>query len=152
MTRLIRREARSPFGGWLLDEDFDRAFQGFFRPVRWPEEAEAQSLVPALDIVERKDEYVVRTEMPGVAKENIEVTLEDGILTIAGESRGESEEKEEGRVLRKERHYGKYVRSLRLGAHVDGRNIKASYRDGVLELVLPKAEEVKPKKIAVDVK
>jgi HSP20 family protein len=151
MTRLIQRVERNPLSRWLWDEDFDRAMNGFFRPLRWPEEAEAQALVPAIDVVERENDFVIKTEMPGVKKDDIQVTLEDGVLTIAGETKSETKEEKEGRVIRQERRFGRYVRSLHLNTQVDEKQIKASYKDGVLELTLPKAEAAKPKKITVDV-
>ncbi len=77
--------------------------------------------------------------------------MHDGVLTINAESRFEKEDREEGRVIRQERRYGKYVRSIRLGNDIDASHVKANYKDGVLELELPKVEEVKPKKIAIDV-
>jgi HSP20 family protein len=94
---------------------------------------------------------VVTAELPGVKKEDIDVSVENGVLTITAETRSETEEKEGDRVIRQERRYGRYLRSLRLGKTVDEKRVKASYRDGILELILPKAEEVKPKKITVDV-
>lgn len=151
MNRLVRREDRSPLSRWgVWDNDFDRVFQHFFQPVRWIEEA-AGDLVPAMDVKERDNEYIVKTEMPGVNKEDISITMENGVLTISGETRSEKEEKEGERVLRQERRYGKYVRSLRLGTQINEKGVKANYKDGVLELILPKAEEVKPKKITVGV-
>lgn len=152
MNRLIRRrEDRTPLNRWgLWDNDFDRVFQNFFQPVRWVEEA-AGDLVPAMDVKERDDGYVIKTEMPGIKKEDISITLENGVLTISGETKSEQEEKEGERVLRQECRYGKYVRSLRLGTQVDEKGVRANYQNGVLELFLPKAEEVKPKKITVDV-
>ncbi len=151
MNRLVRREDRTPLRRWgLWDNDFDRVFQNLLQPVRWVEEA-AGDLVPAMDVKERDDAYVVTTDMPGIKKEDISITLENGVLTISGETKSEQEEKEGDRVLRQERRYGKYVRSLRLGTQVDEKGVKANYQNGVLELTLPKAEEVKPKKITVDV-
>jgi HSP20 family protein len=152
MTNLARAEtARTPQRRWgLFDEDFDRVFEGFFRPLRWVEEATSEALAPAMDIIERENEFVVRADLPGVKKEDIDVTLENGVLTISAESRAEAEQKGE-HLIRRERHYGRYMRSLRLGTQVDAARIKAQYKDGVLELVLPKVEEVKPKKISVDV-
>ncbi len=82
-------------------------------------------------------------------KEDINVTLQDGVLTINAESKVESEEKKEGRVIRQERRFGRYVRSMRLGGAVDESKVQANYKDGVLELVLPKAEEIKPRQISV---
>ena len=152
MNRLMRREDRTPMNRWgLWDDDFNRVVQGFLSPLRWVEEATGQDLTPAMDVKERDDAYIIKTELPGVKKEDVSVTLENGVLTISGEIREEKEEKEGERVLRQERRYGRFVRSLRLGTQIDDKNVKASYKDGVLELTLPKAEEVKPKKITVDV-
>lgn len=150
MNRLIER-SHAPLarrGAW--GDDWDRLFENFFQPVRWVEEA-TSDLVPALDVIEREHEFVVRTDMPGVKKEDIDITVENGVLTLSGESKTESEEKNGDRLIRQERRYGKFVRSLRLGTQVDAKNIKANYKDGVLEVTLPKAEEVKPKKVSIDV-
>ena len=151
MNRLMQRNERTQPNSWSLwDHDIDRVFQGFFQPVRWLDEARTD-LTPAMDVKESHDEFIVKTELPGVSKEDIQVTLENGVLTIAGECRSEKEEKEGERILRQERRSGKYMRSLRLGTQINEKAIKANYKDGVLELILPKAEEVKPKKITVDV-
>ena len=131
--------------------DFDSLFEGFLRPARWMEEGASEGLIPALDVVERDNEFIVRAEMPGVKKDEIEVSLENGVLTLGAETKSETEEKDGDRVIRQERRYGKYVRSLRIGKDIDEKKIKAAYKDGVLELTLPKAETVKPKKISVDV-
>ena len=93
----------------------------------------------------------MRAELPGIKKEDLDVSINEGILTINAESRFEHEDKEKGRVIRQERRYGKYVRSMRLGGEVDEDNVAADYSDGVLTLTLPKADKVKPKKIAVNV-
>jgi HSP20 family protein len=150
MNALIRPSRRSSMvRRW--DDEFDNLFTGFLRPMRWMEEEASQGLIPRLDVTERENEYVVEAEMPGIKREDIDITLENGVLTISGESRSEKEEKEGERVIRQERQYGKYVRSLRLGTEVDEKNVKANYKNGILELVLPKAEQVKPKKINVNV-
>lgn len=152
MNRLATRESGSPVGrGGFAGDDLDRVFEGFFRPMRWLEEATTETLAPPIDITERENEFVVRTDLPGVRKEDISVTLENGVLTILAEYKKEDEQKEGDRVIRAERRYGRLVRSLRLGIPIDEKKIKASYKDGVLELILPKAEEAKPKKISVDV-
>ncbi|MFQ5935058.1 MAG: Hsp20/alpha crystallin family protein [Acidiferrobacterales bacterium] len=150
MTTLIPWRASRNKLGWL-DDDFDNFFEGFFRPPRVSDEAVRGSLIPAVDVSENDEQYVVRAELPGVSKDDINVTVEDGVLTISAETKKEHEERKEGRVIRQERHYGKYVRSLRLGAQVDEHKAKAKYKDGVLELALPKAESEKPKRIAVDI-
>ncbi len=150
MNHLIRT-VRNPISR-RFNDDIDTMFEGFFRPLRWvDEEAAGEGQAPRLDVVERNNEFVVKAELPGVKKEDIDVSVENGVLTINAETRSETEEKEGDRVIRQERRYGKYVRSLRLGKAVDEKKVKASYRDGILELILPKAEEVKPKKISVDV-
>ncbi|MBI5783231.1 MAG: Hsp20/alpha crystallin family protein [Gammaproteobacteria bacterium] len=153
MNRLVTHmRETSPLARWgFFGDDLDRVFDGFIRPLHWVEEAVAEDLVPAMDIRERENEYVVRAELPGVKKEDVQITLENGVLTISAETESEKEEKEDGQILRRERRYGKYVRSLRMGAQVDGDRLKASYKDGVLELILPKAEAAKPRKITVDV-
>lgn len=150
MNTLIRTMRNPITRRW--NDEFDNMFEGFMRPLRWvDEEAATEGLVPRLDVVERNDEYVVRTEIPGAKKEDIEVSVENGVLTISAETRSETEEKEGERVIRQERRYGRYLRSLRLDKTVDDKKVKAVYKDGVLELTLPKAEAVKPKKITVDV-
>lgn len=152
MNRLTTRDGGLPATRWSLwGDDVDRAFEGFFRPLRWVEEATSENFVPAMDIKETQNEYVVRTDLPGVRKEDIGVTLENGLLTISAERKSEEVQKDSERELRRECRYGRYTRSLRLGTQIDEKGVKANYRDGVLELVLPKAEQVKPRKIDVDV-
>jgi HSP20 family protein len=150
MNTLIRT-VRNPIAR-RLNDDIDTMFEGFFRPLRWlDEEPAGEGLAPRLDVVERNNDFVVTAELPGIKKDDIDVSVENGVLTITAESRSETEEKEGDRVIRQERRYGKYLRSLRLGKAVDEKKVKASYKDGILELTLPKAEEVKPKRITVDV-
>ena len=110
-----------------------------------------RDLVPAVDVSENDDHFTVRAELPGVKKEDVNVSYENGMLTLSAEAKSESEEKEGERIIRQERRYGKYMRSLRLGADVDESKIKASYKDGIVEISLPKAEEVKPKTIEIKV-
>jgi len=135
----------------LFNDDFDNLFEGFFRPMRAFPEMESGGLIPSVDVKEENDVYVVKADLPGVKKEDIDVSLQEGVLTINAESKEEKEEKEKGRVIRQERRYGKFVRSMRLGTGIDEAKVQASYKDGVLELKLPKSEEVKPKKISVGV-
>ena len=150
----MRAITRSPRGrrlGWL-DNDLDQMFEGFFRPMRILEEGNGEhDLVPVVDVSENDDAYTIRAELPGVRKEDVNVTFENGVLTFSAESKSDTEEKAGERLIRQERRYGKYMRSLRLGADIDESKIKAGYKDGILEISLPKAEEVKPKRISVDV-
>ncbi len=137
--------------GWtLVNDELDNLLEGFFRPLRRRAEGGALAgAVPAMDVTERDDEYVIRMDMPGVSREDIDITLAEGVLTVSGEVRRQHEEKAGDRIIREERSYGKLTRSLRLGSHIDEAKVSANYKDGVLELTLPKAEEMKPKKITV---
>jgi HSP20 family protein len=105
---------------------------------------------PALDAFEDKDKYTVSVELPGLKKEDINVTVHDGVLTVSGERKSEKEVKE-GTVHRTERYYGKFSRSVSLPAAVRAEKVAANYRDGVLTVEIPKAEEAKPKQIEVKV-
>jgi len=103
---------------------------------------------PALDISERKDAYLVTVELPGVEADDLEITLEDGLLTIQGERQFTAESSEQ-QFHRVERRYGAFRRSITLPSQVKADAIEASFENGVLEVVVPKAEEAKPKRIQV---
>ena len=113
-------------------------------------EAPLTNWAPALDVYEDKDNFVVHTELPGLKREEIEVTLEDGVLVISGERKA-GEKRNEGEIRRQERFYGKFQRALTLSAPVAADKVKAQYKDGVLTVTVPKAEEAKPRKIDVSV-
>jgi HSP20 family protein len=137
-------------GGWgVFGDEFDNLFEGFFRPLS-PRSATGANM-PAVDVKENDKAYVIQAELPGIKKEDISVTVQDGVLTISGESRSETKEEKEGRVIRQERRYGKFVRSMRLGTAADESGMKAAYKDGILEVTVPKAKQPEPKKISVDV-
>ncbi|PZR73430.1 MAG: heat-shock protein Hsp20 [Chthoniobacterales bacterium] len=104
---------------------------------------------PALDIYQNNDNVVARAELPGVRKEDIEISLHDGMLTISGERKSETAEGDQAE--RSERYIGKFRRSVSLPTQVDANKVSASYRDGILTVTLPKAEEAKPKQIQVNV-
>jgi HSP20 family protein len=103
---------------------------------------------PALDISERKDAYLVTVELPGVKLDDLQITLDDGLLTIQGE-RHFAHDSSEQQYHRIERRYGAFRRSITLPAHVMADAVEASFEDGVLQIVVPKAEEAKPKRIQV---
>ncbi len=105
---------------------------------------------PALDLVEEKDNLVAKVELPGVKKEEIEISVHDGVLTISGERKSEEEVKE-GESVRSERYFGRFQRSFSLPKPVAVEKAKANYKDGILTVTLPKTEEAKPKQIAVSV-
>lgn len=108
----------------------------------------AGAWAPDVDIAETKDAFNVRAEVPGMEPKDIQVTLEHGVLTLRGEKRQEMEQKDE-RLYRKERHYGSFVRSLRLPANVDGSQVTASFKNGVLTVVMPKTAEARGKAIPI---
>lgn len=110
----------------------------------------AEEWMPMVDVTETKDEIVVRAEVPGMSSEDITVTLQDNVLTLRGEKKQEKTEKEAA-FHRLERSYGSFVRSFTLPTLVQSDKVKAAYKDGVLTITLPKAEEVKPKEITVSV-
>ena len=104
---------------------------------------------PPVDIQETEKEYVVKADLPDVKKEDVKVELDGDMLTVEGERKQEKEEKTK-RFHRTERAYGKFVRRFSLPTHVDSNNVKADFKDGVLNVHLPKTEAAKPK--AIDVK
>jgi HSP20 family protein len=104
---------------------------------------------PALDLYQNNDNVVAVVELPGMRKEDIEISLQDGMLTIGGERKSESGNGENGE--RTERFTGKFRRSITLPTRVDAGKVSANYKDGILTVTLPKAEEAKPKQIQVNV-
>jgi HSP20 family protein len=125
-------------------------FDGFFRGTG-DEDYTLSSWTPAVDIAEHDDEYLVKVELPGVNKDEVKLTLENNILTIRGEKKQEKETKKEN-YHRVERSYGSFQRSFTLPAAVKADKIDASYKDGILTVSLPKAEEAISKQIEVKVK
>ncbi len=106
---------------------------------------------PAVDIRDSKDKLIVKADIPGIEKDDLKVTVENGVLIIQGERRFQQEEKKDD-FIRTERSYGAFQRALQLPTAVDANKIQATCKNGVLELVLPKTEEAKPKQIQIDVK
>ena len=106
---------------------------------------------PAMDIDEKKEEYMIRAELPGVQKEDVTVSVENGVLTIKGEKKTRKEEKENKQHL-VECSYGSFYRSFTLPTGINPDKIEANYKDGILTLTVPKAEEAKPKQIEVKIK
>lgn len=104
---------------------------------------------PYTDVAETKDSLIFSIELPGMRKEDLKITVENGILTIEGEKRMNSEEKDD-KYIREERWYGKISRSFLLPATIQTEQIRANFENGLLKLVLPKVEAAKPKEIAVN--
>ncbi len=130
-----------------LRDEFNRLFEW---PVAQGNGRLFSGWSPALDVFDEKDHLVVKLELPGMKKEEIEISLHEGALTVSGERKQESKETE-GETFRSERYVGKFQRSVTLPTPVDGNHVKASYQDGVLTVELPKTEEAKPKRIEVSV-
>jgi HSP20 family protein len=102
---------------------------------------------PRVDVHEEPDQYVVEVDLPGLSKDDIDVTMENDVLTISGERKREQEKKDRDRVFRRERFCGQFTRSMSFPGDVDVDNIAGSFKDGVLTLTLPKSEATKPRKI-----
>lgn len=126
----------------LFEESFGRS--------RLPHSSSSGVWYPPVDILENKDSYLIRAELPGMKKEDFHVELEDGTLTLSGERKFE-EPTNGDEYHRVERLAGKFSRSFYLPQTVKHDGIKATYREGILEVLVPKAEEAKPKQITVSV-
>lgn len=109
------------------------------------------ALAPKVDLKEKDDSFEITLELPGVKKENLAITLHAGVLRIEAESKQETVEKND-KILRQERHYGKYVRSFELGPQVQDSDISATFENGILTLVAPKHKEVPPTTRSIEVK
>jgi HSP20 family protein len=136
-----------------LEEVSDRLNRMFARPATRTNAKETMTVAdwaPTVDISETDGEYQIKAEIPDVKKEDVKVTVEDGVLTIQGERKQEKEEKGK-RYHRIERSYGSFVRSFSLPDVIDEEKVKAEFKDGVLSLHLPKSEKAKPKAIEVKV-
>jgi len=120
-----------------------------FRGKDWDEPLSTTTRSPSVDIFENDNEVVMKAEMPGMNAKDIEVRLENNVLTLKGERHFEKEAKEEN-YHRIEREYGSFTRSFALPRAVNGDKVSAEYKDGVLKIVLPKKEETKPKAIKVE--
>jgi HSP20 family protein len=148
MTALLRWD---PFRE--LEEMSDRLNRMFARPATRTNGKETMIVAdwtPTVDISETDGEYQIKAEIPDVKKEDVKVTLEDGVLTIQGERKKEKEEYGK-KYHRIERSYGSFVRSFSLPDVIDEEKVKADFKDGVLSLHLPKSEKAKPKAIEVKV-
>ncbi|MEX2165001.1 MAG: Hsp20/alpha crystallin family protein [Sulfuricaulis sp.] len=142
-----------------LFDDMDRLFdnimrQGWIRPWRFespsfPELTTLESKLPKMDVIERDNEVVVRAEVPGVDKKDLDVSVSDNTLTIKGSTRHEEKE-EKGDYYRHEISTRAYNRMVALPAGVDGTKAKASFKDGMLELTLPKTEKAERHSIKLD--
>jgi HSP20 family protein len=142
-------EAWRPFGeleGWPFGPASPWRSSALFRD--WPWQDRPASFLPAIDVSENDAHYAITVELPGGNKDDVQVELHDGVLTIRGEKKSEREEKKEQRRY-VERSYGSFSRWFRLPVNADAARLEASFKDGVLSITIPKTEEAKPKSIAV---
>ena len=132
-----------------IQTEVNRLFDNFFsRPLP---SAAGRAWVPPVDLYETTDDLVVTIEVPGIGDKDVSVSITGDLLSVKGERSLEHGAQEEQQFLNVERVYGKFERLVQLPIPVQADKAKASYRDGVLEITLPKAEEVKPKDIKVDI-
>ena len=136
MTLLMRPE---PFA-----QDFDRLFSSLFensgrRTQRW---------VPAMDLVEAEDHFVLKADLPGLGEDDVAIEVQDNVLTISGTREAEEQRKEQG-FYRLERSYGSFSRALTLPEGVDADKVEANFDRGVLEVRIPKPEARKPRRISI---
>jgi HSP20 family protein len=124
----------------------DRIFEDWTRALN--ENGKNNGFSLALDVHETEDAYQISADVPGVNSENIDIRLQDDVLTISAETNYQAEE-ERGNALLQERRYGKFSRSLRFPVHVKNDAVEANFENGVLMVTVPKAEEVKPRRIEV---
>jgi len=136
----------------VFGDDMDNLFQGFFRPVLHSGLSTKDNHLPAVDIDESETNYFLMAELPGFNKEDIKVSFHNGLLSIKAEHNEETEEKQkEGNII-KERRYGSFFRSFNFGDNIAEGDISAQYKNGVLELTIPKSPstEEKAKKIEIN--
>ena len=144
-----------PFGAASLHDDLERMLResiarplGLLRGDGTAPATSAGAFGPALDVEESEDAFTLHVELPGVSAEDVEVALEENVITISGE-RAFYRDKEADGFRRIERSFGRFHRAVRLPDRVDAGRVSAVHRDGVLTVTVPKAEEAKPRRIAV---
>ena len=144
----------APFPSDILNmqREINRMFDSFFRGTSQEDSGlDAASWTPAVDVAEQDNAFVVKMELPGVSKDDVKITMQENTLTVRGEKKQEKESKGSS-IHRVERSYGAFQRSFTLPSSVKADKIDASYKDGILSVLLPKEEEAKPRLIDVKVK
>jgi HSP20 family protein len=139
------------FGGWFDDFFSHRWLPSFFerRFPDFPEFRPRFERLPKVDVIDREDDIVLRAELPGVSKENLDISLSDNNVLIKASTRHEAQE-EQGGYYRREMSRGEFQRSIPMPANVKGEEAKASFKDGILELTIPKLEQSKRRVIKVE--
>jgi HSP20 family protein len=132
-----------------IQNEMNRLFNTFFdapAPANGP--ALSRRWIPAMDLVESDDDFVLRADLPGLSEDDVNIELEDNVLTISGERKAEHEERKEG-YYRVERASGSFSRSLTLPEGIDPEKVQANFDRGVLEVRIPKPEQRKPRKVSI---
>jgi HSP20 family protein len=132
----------------MKPEPFSQEVNRLFNNLFDLSESGAQRWVPAMDLMEADDHFVLKADLPGLAEDDVAIEIQDNTLTISGERRAEHEERERG-WYRVERSFGRFSRSLSLPEGVDPDAVKAEFDNGVLEVRIPKPEERKPRRVAI---
>jgi HSP20 family protein len=129
-----------------LQTEMNRVFDAFFG--NRPGNGMSRRWVPAMDLVEDKDNLVLRADLPGLSEDDVNIEVKDGVLTVSGERKTEEKKEEEG-YYRVERAFGSFSRSLTLPQGIDPEQVHAEFDNGVLEVRIPKPEERKPHRVAI---
>ena len=148
MNLIRRRDLWDPFELMTdLQQDLNRLFHRSLKKDNgW-----ARTFEPEIDVIEEKDSFLVKADLPGIKKEELDIKVEGKFLTVKAERKEEKETKEKN-YYASERFYGTFTRTIELPTDVKADQVKASYKDGVLEMTLPKTENAKAKQVTVEVK
>ena len=133
-----------------LQTEMNRLFNTVFDAPAPGNGGQARRWVPAIDLLETQEHFVLRADLPGMREEDVSIELEDNVLTVSGERKAEHEDRQEG-YYRVERAFGSFSRSLTLPKGIDPESVAAEFANGVLEVRIPKPEERKPRKISIAV-
>ena len=138
----------NPAVAYLNREPFARLFENFLNEAAQGEEVSNRNWVPPVDIQETEEGYRLQAELPGLTKEDIDITLENNVLRLSGERKFERDVKKES-FHRVERTYGTFSRAFSLPQQVNAEGVQAGFENGVLTILVPKAEQAKPRKISI---
>ena len=133
-----------------IQSEMNRLFNTFFETPTTGNGGSLRRWIPAMDLVETDNEFILKADLPGLTESDVKIEVEDNVLTISGERKSEREESQEG-YYRVERAFGSFRRSLTLPEGVDPEAVRASFERGVLEVHVPKPEERKPRKVEISV-
>jgi HSP20 family protein len=145
---LIRWEPARELG--TIQNEMNRLFNTFFDGPNPATSGVYRRWIPAMDLVETENDFVLRADLPGLSESDVKIEVEDNVLTVSGERKAEHEERKDGYV-RIERSSGSFRRTLTLPEGVDPEAVKANFDRGVLEIHVPKPEQRKPRKVAINV-